>query len=130
MKTPSDYPQVKFRPGKELTDPLAARSSEQTDSAYSQVAKQDLGDYYTLLSLCLPVFSHKERELLSCALNGWLATPETVQHLWTEVDTYLDTLPMAMIDGQSFVDRLRTLSRFECWAIVDALKRGVLCPAQ
>lgn len=129
MKTPGDYPQVKFRSGK-MTETLAARSSEQTDSAFSQTAKQDLGDYYALLSLCLPEFSHKERELISCALNGWLATTETVQHLWTEVDTYIDALPMVLTDGEFFVHRLRSLSRFECWCIYDAVKRGVLCPVR
>lgn len=129
MKTPADYPQIKFRPGP-LTTTLAARSAEQTDGAYSQRAKQDLTEYYALLSLSLPAFSYKERELLSCALHGWLATPETVQYLWTEVDAYLSTLPMAMINGQSFIDHLRSLTRFECWCIYDAAKRGVLCPVQ
>lgn len=128
-KTPADYPLVKFRPG-DLLRALAVRSSEQSDSAYSHVAKHDLGDYYSLLDLCLPTFSHKERELLSCALNGWLATPETVQHLWTEVDAYLDTVPMAMTDGQSFVARLQALSHFECWCVYDAVKRGTLWHAR
>lgn len=125
MKTPADYPLIKFRPGK-LIESLSSRSDEQTDSAYSQMAKQDLGDYYTLLSLSLPEFSHKERELLSCALNGWSATPETVQHLWAEVDAYLDALPMAMFDGQSFINRLRSLSRFECWCVYNAAKQCAL----
>lgn len=125
MKTPADYPLLKFRPGK-LAETLETRSSEQSDSAYSQVAKQDLADYYALLRACLPTFSHKERELLSCALNGWLTTIEKVHELWVEVDAYLDMLPMVMSDGESFIARLQSLSRFECWSIYQIQRMGEL----
>lgn len=124
----SDYSQVKFRPGKgsKFEQTLAARASEQTDSAYSQIARDDLENYYALLSLCLPEFSYAERHILRTVLNGWLVTPEKVNQLWVEVDAYLDTTDVSMPTQEAFIARLRSLSRFECWCIVDAWQRGKL----
>lgn len=129
MKTPNDYPLVKFRPGKVLTEILSLRSSEQTDSAFSQTAKEDLSDYYALLRLCLPTFTHAEREVLIQALHGWLATASGVsQHdvmdLWVEVDALVGIYERAGVDIPRLVERLKNLSRFECWCVYQAVRYG------
>lgn len=116
-KSPNDYPLIQFR-SKSLTKTLATRSTEQTDSAYSQTAKQDLSDYYALLRLGLPEFSHTERDVLRNALNGWETDPTMAQRLWIEVE--------AVCDDASFNERIRSLSTFECWCIVQAFKTGSL----
>lgn len=123
-KTPADYPQIKFRPGKDLEAELASRSDEQSDSAYSQTAKRDLGRYYTLLSRSLPSFSEKEALVLANVLNGARNAPDGVHLLYAGVDIALEENPVEGINRGAFVARLRNLHRFECMAIADAVERA------
>lgn len=111
MKTPNDYPLVSFRPGKELAPEIESRAS----GTYAEYVKDTLTAYYTLLRLSLPSFSTEEKLILNEALSDWLATPETVHLLWAEVQGYTD--------NHAFIERLRGLSRFSCWAIVDAVQQ-------
>lgn len=113
LKTPKDYINLSFR-ASDLEEPLKARAQEQTNRGYTLTLKEDVRAYYALLRLCLPPFTHREWQVLRSALHGWLATPETVHLLWVEVADSCDDM--------SFVARLRSLSRFEAWAIVDRIR--------
>src|SRR5579863_6931812 len=121
MKSPHEYPLIHFRAGK-LTNELSARASEQSNSGYSEVAKQDLSDYYKLLRLCLPTFEPYEQHALYEGLNGWNVTPQTVHLLYAEMETYF--LAYKISGYEAFIERLRALSRFECWCIIDAVQHG------
>lgn len=122
-KTPNDYPQVKFRTGKDLEAELASRSDETTDSAYSRIAKRDLERYYAMMALDLPTFSKPEARLLVSVLNGSRIHAETVHRIYLDVDEMLEEHPIEGINRGAFVARLRNLSRGECMAIADAVER-------
>jgi hypothetical protein len=114
-KSPADYPWVNFRPGDMIKTLLARASGERS---ISQTAKQDLQDYYAWLTSALPAFTHRERDILRETLNGWVVEKEKVHLLWIEVEV--------ASDDPEFVSRIRSLSPFECWAIVQAFNTGDL----
>jgi len=126
MKTPNDYAQVKFRPGSNLERKIATRIEK--ESNLSLTTKQLVDEHCTLLDLCLPGFSRGEREVLWHALNGRLTTPENVDQLWVEVDALIGIYEPNGVDMPMLVSRVHSLSRFECWAVYDAFRRGALCP--
>jgi len=132
MKTPNEYTQIKFRPGtgSNLEKMLTCRSPKQTDSSFSLTARDDLSDYYKALMLYLPPLTHSEREVLLQALGGWHATVEDVDHLWIEVEALIGVYEYQSVDLPSFVVRLQGLSRFECWAIYNAVLHGLWEPAR
>ena len=126
-KSPSDYLQIKFRPGQgsTLEKALIDRSGgDQSNGALTETIRSDLTDYYALLSLCLPGLSRAERDVIQHALNGWLATPENVHTLWVEVEALSGAYGYSGADIPALVTRLQSLSRFECWCIVNAFKHG------
>lgn len=124
-KSPNDFAQVKFRPGFEsaLETALKDRAEQQLDSAYSQVARRDLGRYYTLLKRSLPTFSEPEALVIVGALKGSRIDPEIIHRLYVDVDEELEDHPVEGINRGAFVARLRNLSRLECMAIADAAER-------
>lgn len=121
MKSPNDYPQIKFRSGP-LTETLTARSPEPTNSAFSQVAKQDLSDHYSLLRLERPELTRAEWDVVFQALHGWFATTETAHSLWTVVEALNGAHGQSDVDILAFAEKLRKFSRFECWCIYDTVK--------
>lgn len=128
-KTPNDYPQVKFRTGKDLEAELSSRSDEQSDSAYSRIAKRDLDRYYALLRLSLPRFSEEEALILVNALNGAKYEPEMAHRLYVDVQEYLEesnegyhSEPVSN-DVRTLVLRVKAMSHLECMAIIDAAER-------
>lgn len=124
-KTPNDYLQIKFRPGQgsKLERTLITRSGgDQSNGALTETIKSDLTDHYTLLDLCLPGLNRAERDVIQQALHGWLATPENVHTLWVEVEALSEVYECSGVDISALAARLQSLSRFECWCIVNAFK--------
>lgn len=128
-KTPNDYPQVKFRTGKDLEVQLASRSDEQTDREYSRVAKRDLDRYYSLLANAIPRFSEEEVLILVNVLNGAKYEPQMAHRLYVDVLEYLeesneDYHSQAVSDDvRTLVLRVKAMSTIECMAIIDAAER-------
>lgn len=124
-KTPNDYPQVKFRTGKDLEAELASRSEEMTDSAYSRVAKRDLERYYAMMARDAPVFSEDEALVLVNALNGAKYQPELVHRLYIDVQEYLEENEEYRLSGNvlTLVLRLKEMKVLECMAVIDAVEK-------
>lgn len=122
-KSPNDYPQIKFRPGagSNLETALTERVDVQSDGAYSQVAKRDLERYYALLAKSLPQFSEDEALVLAQTLNGAMNRPETIHLLYAEVSSNPDVVDEEL--DAEFIARLKSLDRFSCMAIADAVER-------
>lgn len=128
-KTPNDYPQVKFRTGKDLEAEFASRSDEQSDSVFSRIAKRDLERYYTLLPGSLPTFTEGEAIILVNALNGAkYPQPEQACRLYVDVQEYLEeseaySQKPVNDDAPALVFRVKEMSPIECMAIIDAAER-------
>lgn len=108
-------PQIQFRAIGNLEHALNER--KEVGCPTSEIARRDLERYYYLLRASLPTFTVEDAFTLVNALNGHLSQPETAHLLWAEVED-------SELGNEQLVARLRTLSRFECMAIIDAVERA------
>lgn len=127
-------PRIQFRAldemGKEVRKrtsiPQADLSTNEVEALMSETARRDLERYYDLLTRSLPKFSAGEAMLLADVLNGTIHAPYSVSLLWAQVsDAVQDGYAQKwQIDGSALVERLRSLTPFECMAIADAIERA------
>lgn len=114
MKTPNDYPQVKFRLGvkSRVGASVAERSDKvQTDVACTHVVRRDVDRYYLLIPHLLPAFSEQEALLLVTALNGVHLDNERADKIWAE------------IEDEALSKKIKALPFPECVAVLDAVER-------
>lgn len=96
----------------------------------SSVINRDLERYYHLLRLYLVEtvlrFEQSELMLILDAMNGHLATTETIPYFWAVVEDAirLDGLDRKWgVDGAAVVEKIRGLDLIEKMALLDAIER-------
>lgn len=116
-------PQIQFRAIGELANELERRT--ENGKPASEIARRDLERYYEMLKRSLPKFSFNEAQLMVDVFNGTLIQPFTVQLLWAEVSDAVEEgyAEKWEVDGTALVQKLRSLSSFECMAVADAIER-------
>ncbi len=121
---------VCFRAAGGLDGQLAARGE-----VLGSVARRDLERAYAVLRAELDRLdlSEAEASLVCDACNGTLFDATNLRLLWAEVADAirLDHLDAKWgVDGHALVERLRSLSPAQTWALVDAVERYWRAPEQ
>lgn len=124
--------QIQFR-ASDLEEHLEARQGHGTDTLH-QIAKRDLGRYYTIIrdSLIRLNLTREEACLICDALNGCWMDEWAYRHAWAEVADGIQIQGLAgkweVEDPDGLVHRLRALSPGGAMALVDAVERFWLDP--
>lgn len=123
MADVSDY-RIQFR-NQRVAEAADARSRP---GKRNLTAARDLERYYSLLAAELAgiELSEAEASLVCDALNGTLFEPHTIRLLWAEVDDAIRHDGLAEkwgVDGPALVERLRSLTPGQAYALVDAVER-------
>lgn len=120
---------IRFRADDSILKPLAARSGDNGSSLHL-TARRDLERLYALLDkerrTIAGLFTVPELSLILDSSNGTLWEAHTMNMLWVNVEDSikLDRLDAKWkIDGESLVERLRSLSPGAIVALVDAVER-------
>lgn len=117
---------IEFRVGEDLMREISSRCQPQNFSA-GTTARRDLTRYYALLAGITPKFTKAEAALIMDALNGIMLDQYTFRLLWAEVADAIrmDNLDRKWnVDGESLVERLRSLHPAEMMALLDAVERA------
>ena len=116
-------PPVQFR-NADVEGKIAERTGHNLSAG--TVAARDLERYYSLLDSELPELSPNEWNLLRDALNGTLTETSSMKMLWLDAADAiaLDSLAEKWdVDGKALVERLRSFSLAQYYAVADAVER-------